>query len=205
MSHIRGRLELIDRDRADPNAVADHVAEAEARLDGLLRVFDAMLRLGEIEAGARRQAFQPVDLSALLNRMAADYAPVLEDADKVFNTAIAPGLTIQGDPALVMQLVANLLDNALDHARDGAHVHLVAHKDADTVTLEIGDDGPGIAPGLRDRVFERFFRADASRGTPGNGLGLALVRAIADLHGAPVALRDDAIGAVFTVRFPATR
>lgn len=202
LSNIRGRLELISRDRGSPEAVAEHVASAEARLEGLLRVFDAMLRLGEIEAGQRREGFAPVDLSALLHDMAEGYCAAFDEADKQLSVSIEPGLTIVGDRDLLAQLTANLLDNALEHSRDAAKAHIIARKADNLVEVEIGDDGPGIAPAHRARVFERFFRADASRSTAGNGLGLALVKAIADLHQAQLTLHTDRPGAVFLVRFP---
>ena len=130
------------------------------------------------------------------------YAPRFEDADKSLGQAVAPGLDVQGDPDLIQQLIANLLDNALEHARDGARVQLSLTPLPEAAVLSVGDDGPGISPVLRDRVFERFFRADASRSRPGNGLGLSLVKAIADLHGATLELDPQAQGAVFTLRLP---
>ncbi len=201
LSNIQGRLELIRRDVADPDAVVEHLDLAEARLAGLVRVFDAMLRLGEIEAGRRRSAFAPVDLSALAQDMVDSYAPVFDDADKRLDAAILPGLTVEGDRELLTQLIANLFDNALEHSRDAARVHIAAMSVDGGVRLEIGDDGPGIPPNLRARVFERFFRGEASRTTPGNGLGLALVKAIADLHGAGIELLQNRPGAVFVLNF----
>ncbi|MEM7718490.1 MAG: HAMP domain-containing sensor histidine kinase [Pseudomonadota bacterium] len=200
LSNIRGRLELIDRDREKPDAVAEHVAVADARLSGLLRVFDAMLRLGEIEAGHRRAGFSTVDLSHLANEMADGYGAAFEEADKRLETSIAPGLLVEGDGDLLAQAISNLLDNALEHSRDAALVRFTARTEGADAVIAVGDDGPGIAPPLRAQVFERFFRGDASRATAGNGLGLALVKAIADLHHADLILLDDQPGAVFVLR-----
>lgn len=202
LANLRGRLELIDRDRERPEDVARHAAAGEAHLGQVLGIFDALLRLGEVEAGQRRQAFRRFDLSALVAGMGESYAPLFEDADKSLGQAVAPGLDVQGDPDLIQQLIANLLDNALEHARDGARVQLSLTPLPEAAVLSVGDDGPGISPVLRDRVFERFFRADASRSRPGNGLGLSLVKAIADLHGATLELDPEAQGAVFTLRLP---
>lgn len=197
LANIGGRLELIRRDSANMEAVLGHVDVAEARLAQLLRIFDALLRLGEIEAGKRRAGFEEVDLSNLAARLAEAYAPAFEDADKTLRTEIAPGVRVNGDRELLEQLTSNLLDNALEHARDAAQVHVAV----EAGVLRIGDDGPGIPPPLAARIFERFFRGDASRSRPGNGLGLALVKAIADLHGAEVTLLSDQPGAVFSIRF----
>lgn len=201
LANIGGRLELIRRDINDPIAVAEHVDIAEARLQGLLRIFDALLRMGEIESGKRRAAFQEVNLSALCDDMAESFAPLFEEADKSLKVAVAPNLTVKGDSDLLTQLIANLLENALEHSRDAAQVHIALHGTDEMICLEIADDGPGIAPGAAERIFERFFRADASRSTAGNGLGLSLVKAIADLHQADIALVEGRPGAVFFLTF----
>lgn len=199
LANIGGRLELIRRDIEDPVAIAEHVDLAEARLQSLLRIFDALLRMGEIESGRRREAFGVVDVSALCNEMAESFSPLFEEADKTLNVVITPNLQTDGDRDLLIQLTANLLENALEHSRDAAHVHIMLSRNDDRIYLEIGDDGPGVPPGAAARVFERFFRADASRSTPGNGLGLSLVKAIADLHQAEISLLTDRPGAVFAL------
>lgn len=202
LANIGGRLELIRRDITDPSAVHEHLDVAESRLRGLLRIFDALLRMGEIESGHRRAAFQPVDLSTLCTEMAESFTPLFEDADKALRVVIAPNVTVHGDRELLAQLITNILENALEHARDAAQVHLVLSQPGGQTHLEIGDDGPGIAPGATERIFERFFRADASRATPGNGLGLSLVKAISDLHQAEITLLEGRPGAVFAITFP---
>ncbi|MEM8536971.1 MAG: HAMP domain-containing sensor histidine kinase [Pseudomonadota bacterium] len=203
LANIGGRLELIRRDIANADAVAEHLDVAENRLQSLLRTFDALLRMGEIESGRRRAAFTTVDLSALCADLADSFQPLFEEADKTLTVTLTPNLQVEGDHDLLTQLAANLLENALEHARDAAQVHLTLAQSDTGVMLEIGDDGPGIPPAAATRVFERFFRADASRSTPGNGLGLSLVKAIADLHGANITLQPDTPGAVFTITLPA--
>ncbi len=201
LTNIGGRLELIRRDRSDPQAVETHVDAAEAAQDQLMRVFDALLRLGEVKAGQRKSAFAPVDLSALVADLADTFAPVFADADKHLTVQVQSGLQIEGDQELLQQLIANLLENAVEHSRDAAQAFVTLERADGRIVLKIGDDGPGISPLHRDRIFERFFRADASRGTAGNGLGLSLVQAIAALHQAELALAPDIKGAVFSVLF----
>ncbi len=201
LANIGGRLELIQRDLRNSNAVAEHVAAAETYLAQVLRIFDAILRLGEVEAGGRRAAFEEINLSQLATDMGEAFAPVFEDADKSLEVSIAPDCRLRGDPELLQQMVANLLENALEHSRDAATVHLrLLHSDG--LVLEVEDDGPGIALPDQKKVFDRFYRADSSRSSPGNGLGLSLVKAIADLHDATITLQAGSPGAHFRVVFP---
>lgn len=204
LTNIGGRMELIQRDATDPDAVLTHVEAAETAQAQLMRIFDALLRLGEVRAGRRKAAFETLNLSDLTVNLAAAFEPVFSEANKTFTTDIAPDLSISGDAELLEQMLANLLENALEHSRDAAQV-AVALKATDLgPQLQISDDGPGISPLDRERVFDRFFRADSSRTTPGNGLGLSLVKAIAELHDAQVSLDPQAKGAVFVVQFPAS-
>lgn len=202
LTNIGGRLELISRDRNDPEAVEAHLTAAEDYLAQILRIFDALLRLGEVEAGQREAAFEDVDLSQLCRDMAEAYAPIFEDANKSFQVNIDDGAMISGDRELLEQLLANLLENAVEHTRDAAQVALSVRVDGKSIVVTVADDGPGISPANRGRIFERFYRADASRSTKGNGLGLSLVKAIADLHGATISLDTEAQGAVFKLVFP---
>ncbi|MEL6960848.1 MAG: HAMP domain-containing sensor histidine kinase [Pseudomonadota bacterium] len=203
LSNIGGRLELIRRDRDDPHAVEAHLDAAEAAQDQLMRVFDALLRLGEVKAGKRKAAFGHVDLSGLVRNMTDAFEPVFADADKSFTSDVTNGITLQGDAELLEQMMANLLENALEHSRDAAKVEVSLTQTELGPLLTVGDDGPGISPADRDHIFERFFRADRSRTTPGNGLGLSLVQAIADLHSAEIRLDPDASGAIFFIQFQA--
>lgn len=202
LTNIGGRLELIRRDQNDADAVDGHVDAAENAQAQLMRIFDALLRLGEVKAGKRRAAFDQVDLSGLLSDLADAYEPVFADAHKTFTASVEPELSIDGDRELLEQMVSNLLENAVEHSRDAAKVFTSLTKTPTETVLRIGDDGPGISPADRERIFDRFFRADASRSTPGNGLGLSLVQAIAELHGASITLDPDTKGAVFVIAFP---
>lgn len=204
LTNIGGRLELIRRDKSNPEAIETHLDAADAAQEQLMRVFDALLRLGEVKAGRRKAAFADVDFSALVQGMSEAFEPVFADADKTFQAAVAANVSLRGDRELLEQLMANLLENALEHSRDAAQVFVTLRADEGVVALTVGDDGPGISPADRDQIFDRFYRADRSRSSPGNGLGLSLVEAIADLHGAQITLDPDAKGAVFSVVFQGT-
>ncbi|MEM1141243.1 MAG: HAMP domain-containing sensor histidine kinase [Pseudomonadota bacterium] len=205
VSNIDGRLQLIERDRESPELISEHIERSRGHIATLQRTLDALLRLGEIEAGARRSAFTLVDLSLLCTDLVESFEPVLAEMDKTLSAEIPSGLFVYGDPDLLSQLVINLLENIGEHARDGANAWLALNRRGDDVLLVVGDDGPGIAEPLREVLFERFVQLDSSRQSSGNGLGLSIVRAIAELHHGEVLLRADTRGAVFEVRIPSSR
>ncbi|TGS16516.1 ATP-binding protein, partial [Mesorhizobium sp. M1C.F.Ca.ET.187.01.1.1] len=95
---------------------------------------------------------------------------------------------VHGDRELLTQMFANLVENALRHCPPGTTINLTVTRRGERVLASVADNGPGIPPGEREKVFQRLYRLDHSRSTPGSGLGLSLVRAIADLHGATIAL-----------------
>ncbi len=200
LANLGGRLELIRRDLHETDGVEGHLDAAEGYLSQVLRIFDAILRLGEVEAGGRKAAFTDLNLSQLVSELGEAFAPVFEDANKTLQVSVSPDITLSGDPELLQQMIANLLENALEHSRDAAKVD-IRLSDMDGVTLSVADDGPGIAPSDRERIFDRFYRADTSRNSPGNGLGLSLVKAISDLHEAEISLELNAPGAFFIIRF----
>lgn len=202
VSNLAGRLQLLERDAGDPEAVSGHVAAAEKHIATLLRTLDALLRLGEVEAGQRRGAFAAMDLSELVEDMADSFQPLFEDADKQLDLRAAPGVAVNGDRDLLTQMISNLLENTLEHARDGANAWMRLRISDGAAFLEVGDDGPGLPAHAADSVFERFVRLDSSRTTPGNGLGLSLVRAIAELHNGHARVVATDPGAVFEVSLP---
>ena len=180
------------RERAkttDEYEAATEAAITEA--DGLLDIFSALLRIAQIEAGAQKSAFAEVDLSALLRSIADAYAPPAEDTGHKLDSAVEDGVTVTGDRQLLAQLFSNLVENALNHTPPGSTVRLVLRKTATGFEAQVTDDGPGIPEAEREKVFDRFYRLDRSRTTKGSGLGLALVKAIAALHGLSLALKDN--------------
>ena len=155
---------------------------AIAELDAVLDTFSALLRIARVEAGARAAADAgPVGAGGLGGGEA--FAPAAEEAGRRFTLDVAPGLTVAGDPALLGRMLANLLDNALAHGAGAVRVSLHAGP-----VLVVADEGPGVPADEREAVLQRFVRLDRSRGTPGTGLGLALVKAAAEAHGGTVTL-----------------
>ena len=202
VSNLAGRLQLMERDAGNPEAVSGHVEAAQAHISTLLRTLDALLRLGDVEAGQRRGAFAVMDLSDLVVDMAESFQPLFEDADKRLDVRLASQVVVNGDRDLLTQLISNLLENTLEHARDGANAWIGLRIASGRALLEIGDDGPGLPAHAAETVFQRFVRLDSSRSTPGNGLGLSLVRAIAELHDGSARVVATEPGAVFEVTLP---
>jgi len=167
----------------------------------IITTFDALLRIAEIEAGARRARFDRVDLSDVVETVADAYGPEAEQAGQRLETKIGPNLFITGDRELLTQAFADLVENAIRHAGKGAIIYLMAVSHAATVEAMVSDTGPGVPEADRERVLSRFVRLEASRSTPGTGLGLTLVKAIADLHNARLELSDNGPGLRVTITF----
>ncbi|MCQ8242360.1 sensor histidine kinase [Rhizosaccharibacter radicis] len=196
ITRARARLEDAAATARTTEEMRGAVERAVADLDGVTAVFEALLRIAEIEAGARRSAFTMVSLPPLLAGLAELYEALAEDKELELELELPEppaggSLALQGDPQMIQQAVANLLDNALKFSHPGGVVTLRAEAgDADTVRLSVRDRGIGMAAHDLARASERFFRAESARNTPGSGLGLALVQAVAQLHNGRLELRD---------------
>jgi signal transduction histidine kinase len=203
VTRARARLEdaaLHATTREEMQAAIDR---ATAELDGIVAVFEALLRISEIEAGSRRAAFAPFDLAPVLQDLDELYRAVAEDKDLVLNTRIAGPLPILGDRELIQQAVVNLLDNAIKFSPPLTMILFKARLIDGVVQIIIADHGPGIAEEDRARATERFFRAEAARNTAGSGLGLALVAAVAQLHNGTLHLQDNHPGLRAVISIPA--
>ncbi len=190
ITRARARLEEAARtaeSSADLHAAIDR---ATIDLDGIVTVFQALLRIAEIEAGSRRASFRRVDIVTALEGVADLYGAVAEEKGVTLAVTHPQRLEINGDAALIQQAVANLVDNAVKFSPENGSVRLAAALDGRRIRMTVTDQGPGIPDADRFRATERFFRGDAARGTPGSGLGLALVQAVAYLHGGVLRLED---------------
>jgi signal transduction histidine kinase len=188
LSHLRQRLERARAESHSPQEYAAALDGAIAAADEMLSLFAALLRIAQIEGGARRAGFRPVDLPALLKKLRDVYGAVAEDAGHRLVVTQMPSRPVQGDPELLFQLLANLVENAIVHTPSGTTITVTMAQDARRAELAVQDDGPGIPQEVQDKIFRRFYRLDASRSSPGHGLGLALVAAVAELHGGTVAV-----------------
>ena len=191
LAELRSRLEELCLARPAASLAFAEVEAAVADVDRVIAIFNALLRLSEIDTGARRSGFVPVDAVALAAEVADFYQPVAEV--KGINLALeAQGsATVAGDPLLLSQALANLVENAVKYAPTSRLIAITVHRTGGAVEIAVVDHGPGIPDGEKPKVVERFYRGDASRGTPGVGLGLSLVAAVARLHGGRLELRDN--------------
>jgi signal transduction histidine kinase len=194
VTRARTRLEDAALHAQTPDEWRAAIERATLDLDGIVGVFEALLRIAEIEAGSRRAAFAAIDLTQTLWDMDELYRAVAEERGLQLRTIIEAPLPVYGDRELVQQAVANLLDNALKFSAPDTVIDLTARRDEHTVQIVVADRGPGIDAADRGRATERFFRAEVARSTSGSGLGLALVSAVAQLHNGTLQLADNAPG-----------
>ena len=162
-----------------------------------------LLRIAEIEAGARRSAFASLDLYALLADLHELYGAAAEEQGQQIDLLAQPPLPIFGDRDLLQQAVANLLDNALKFSPPGKPILLGARRLGDRIEVVVADSGPGIPPEDRTRATERFYRGESARSTPGSGLGLSLVQAVVQLHNGALRLEDNHPGVRAVLSLPA--
>jgi signal transduction histidine kinase len=200
LNRMRSRIEVAlmkDVDRAE----ARELLEATMRdADALIATFNALLSIARVEAGSERREQVPVDLSALARDVVELYEPLAEEKTIALGLDTPAPVTVEGDPQLLAQALANLVDNAIKYTPEGGTVVVRTRAGTEPV-LEVVDNGPGIPPHLREKALERFVRLDPDRSAPGNGLGLSLVAAVAKLHGARLELTDNRPGLVVSLRF----
>jgi len=202
LTRHRSRLEAALSNPPSPEELQPWVEKHLADLDQVLATFQSLLRIASVESGLLRQEFAHCDVTALV-RDAADYIePLTEDRGQQLSVSVQPGPPLRGHRHLLFQLLINLLDNAIKHAPAGSAVRLSAEHLADGWQLAVSDAGPGIPAAEHERVFERLYRLDVSRQTPGLGLGLSLVKAIAELHRGVITIVDQHPGTRITVFIP---
>jgi signal transduction histidine kinase len=195
LAELRSRLEELSVTRPPAAEVFAEIETAVADVDRVIGIFNALLRLAEIETGARRSGFVQVDVVKVAAEAAEFYHPVAELKGVKLSFESAGAQTVAGDPLLLAQAIGNLIDNALKFTPvNGAVTVATARRPGGAVEIAVADDGPGIPDGEKSRVSQRFYRGDASRGTPGVGLGLSLVEGVAKLHGGALELADNGPG-----------
>ena len=192
LAELRSRLEELSLTRPGTEETFAEVEAAVADVDRVIRIFNALLRLAEIDTGMRRSGFVQVNASELAKQAVDFYQPAAElKGIAVTFRAHEPSM-VAGDPVLLAQAIGNLIDNALKYTSGGGVIAVqVQNRGGGTVEITVADDGPGIPDAEKSKVLTRFYRGDSSRGTPGVGLGLTLVAAVAKVHGGQVELKDN--------------
>ncbi len=203
LTRARSTIEMALRRGENAPAYREALEQTAAELETIQRTFDSLISIARAESGADRLALGELDLSALAEDMLELYRPIAEDAGLELSGEITAGLKVTGHRQLLGQALANLIDNAMKYSAPGGRITLtVAPAPDGGAELALADRGPGIPAEHRERVLERFVRLDDSRGTPGSGLGLSLVAAVAKLHRIDLRLEDNAPGLRVSLQFP---
>jgi signal transduction histidine kinase len=201
LNRLRIRIESAAANAARGLPVEQELSAAITESDTINETFSALLRIAQIETGARREKFADVDLALLIADIADVYVDVAEDAGQTLNRDVTGPAWVTGDRELLTQCFANLIENTIRHCPPGTAITCAVATEGGHVTAWVQDSGPGIPADQRDKVLRRLFRLEKSRTTEGTGLGLALVKAVADLHGAELALTDAVPGLRVELRF----
>lgn len=201
LTRLTSMLERARADTRDPAALAalDGVA---AEAEQLLTMLATALQISRAEAGIGRDRFADTDIDALVADLAELFEPVAEDAG-IALTAEATAGHVRVHRTLTQQALTNLVENALKYADGATTIRLSARRDGDSLVLSVADNGPGIPADRRDEARRRFVRLDPARHVAGSGLGLALVDAVARLHGGALTLADDGPGLRAELTLPA--
>ncbi len=192
LAELRSRLEELALTKPPIEKTFGEIDAAVADVDQVIRIFNALLRLAEIDSGLRRSGFVAVDVTAVAAAAVEFYQPAAEVRGSSLSLEAAGPAPIRGDPVLLAQALGNLIDNALKYTPgDGSITVAVRCGEDASVEIVVADSGPGITDAEKTKAVERFYRGDASRCTPGVGLGLSLVDAVARLHGSELKLEDN--------------
>ncbi len=201
LNRIRNRLEVILLEPRDDDTYRETIARTVEDTEELIATFNALLSIARAESGERRQDWDEVDLTELLEQLAELYEAAAEEENLSFTADIARDLKLHGNRQLLAQAVTNLLDNAMKFTPSGGRVTLTATRNNGNIIVAVEDTGPGIAEQDREKIFERFVRLDSARSAPGSGLGLSLVKAVASLHQAEVKVSGRNPGTRFELIF----
>jgi signal transduction histidine kinase len=191
LTRLLAGLERAGRRAQSTEDFATAIEDASIETRAVLRTFSAMLRISEVESGARRAGFTSVDLAQVVTDVVEFYEPLAE-AKGIGLMWRPDGITatLPGDPSLLFEAVGNLIDNAIKFTPTGGSIEVRILSDSRCIGVEVSDTGPGIPSEEREAVSRRFYRLEQSRNEPGTGLGLALVSAVARLHGMNLVITD---------------
>lgn len=195
LTRVRLRLEQVLHENGRNQPVEEEIAHSILALDQLSATFDAILQLAQIESGSQHIILEPVDISSLCYEIHETFEPVFEDSDRRLTLSCSTSrVTINANYPLLQQAIINLLENALRHTHLGSNTLISLQQEADTISIIVSDDGPGIPEHERENVLKRFYQLDESRTSDSTGLGLSLVSAIIHRHEAELRLLDNEPG-----------
>lgn len=207
LTRLRNQLEstliAVDNDEA-----RDQVGRAVSEADQLLATFNALLRIARLETRGNSADMKVISLDELVSDACELYEALAEDKEQAFSQSLEQGVMIEGDRDLLFQMVSNLIDNAIKYTPEQGAIQVVVKREASVAIFAVQDSGIGIPDDEKGQVFQRFYRVGKSRSLPGNGLGLSLVSAVAEIHQGEILLSDTREGdtppgLTVTVRMPA--
>jgi signal transduction histidine kinase len=201
LTRLRGRLEKAGREALDPERSHALVADSMRELDAVLGTFSALLRISRIEALDPRTTFRVIDLYEVASEVAELFDAAAEEKGGRVKFESGGVVPVLGDRDLLFDAISNLIDNAIKHG-GASDVQVTVRNKGDSPTISVADRGPGIPLEERRHVLKRFYRIERSRNSPGNGLGLSLVAAVAQLHGARIEMQDNGPGLKIQLWFP---
>jgi len=202
LTRTRGRLERTCDQQLDLSHYRSLVNDTISDLDEILTTFSSLLRISQIEARDRTAAFRSTDLSEIVREVVELFEPAAEERAVRIQLSADKKVSVVGDRDLLFDAISNLVDNAIKHGGDRGEVRIAVMRGADGPVLSISDRGPGIPIEERSHVLRRFYRLERSRNRPGNGLGLSLVAAVANLHDADIVMADNSPGLRIELHFP---
>ena len=205
LARLRNRLELLYAEQQKNGQDTGLAEQALSDADGLLQTFNALLRIARIETRQHSETFAATDMGALLHDVVELYEPLAEEKGQSLVLQADADVQMQGDRDLLFQAMANLLDNAIKYTPPQGRIEISLTQQDGTGRITIADSGPGIPEAEHRQVFQRFYRLEKSRTTPGSGLGLSLVAAVARIHGMTLQLEDNHPGLRVRCEFPASR
>lgn len=203
IGRVQRRLEeLLDTDPG-VDRYRESVTCALEDIEGLVETFEALLSIAQLEAGLKKQRFRTVDARELVASIADDYRLIAQEYGHELSFEDRSSRSaVNGDTELLTQLCTNLIENSIRHCPPSSRIKVVIEDEGGRVLIRFADNGPGIPAEEREKVFRRLYRLEKSRTTPGHGLGLALVAAIASLHDGSIELGDNTPGLTVTVSLP---
>ncbi len=201
LNRIRNRLESAQTGQMNEQHFLDVTDSTIQDIDGVISTFNALLSIAQIESGISRKTWKEFSLNDLLDDLAEMYNAVAEEQGKTWQYKAEKNLQLYGCKQLIAQLLTNLLDNAFKYTPANGEINLIAKAINKGVIIKITDNGSGIPNDQHEKVFKRFHRLDSARSTEGNGLGLSLVKAVADLHDAKISLDDNKPGLIVKLIF----
>ncbi len=205
LGRVRNRLDRALQSSVDPDALVLDARMAIEDIDGVISLFDKLLQIAALEAGVRAGSAETLDLAAIAQDMSELYEVAAEEQGVTLRYSGAPEAMVRGDRDLLANALASLIDNAIKYGRSGGRVDVSVIVQEGATVLAVRDYGPGVPAGDMDKLTRRFYRVDQSRNLPGNGLGLAIVTAIVQLHGGTLDLRGLEPGFEASMHFPAQR